>query len=137
MDEVHERDKFTDFLLTVLKDCLPKFQHLKLLLMSASMDAPLYSKYFGSCPIIRVSGRSFPVTEYYLEDVLKYTKYNSTAMKAAVKKIKMRKEKTAAVDDWTKKLTDQLANQSPSQSARPSTAGKLDNNNNNNNLIII
>lgn len=52
IDEVHERDRFTDFLLTVLKDCLPKFQHLKLVLMSAAMDTALYSNYFGTCPVI-------------------------------------------------------------------------------------
>ena len=52
VDEVHERDRFTDFLLIVLRDCLPKFRHLKLILMSAALDVNLYAKYFNNCPVI-------------------------------------------------------------------------------------
>lgn len=71
VDEVHERDRFTDFMLIVLRDCLPKFRHLKLILMSAALDVNLYAKYFNNCPVIDVPGRCYPVKEYFLEDVLK------------------------------------------------------------------
>lgn len=42
VDEIHERDKFCDFLLTVLKEALCRFRNLKLILMSASVDVQLF-----------------------------------------------------------------------------------------------
>ncbi len=42
IDEVHERDKFSDFLLTVIRDALNKFRGLKLILMSATVDVELF-----------------------------------------------------------------------------------------------
>ena len=43
VDEIHERDKFSDFLLTVLRDALKKFPKLKLILMSATVDSELFT----------------------------------------------------------------------------------------------
>ncbi|KAJ8714380.1 hypothetical protein PYW07_002605 [Mythimna separata] len=45
VDEVHERDKFSDFLLIALRDALPRFKELKLVLMSATMDTQIFSRY--------------------------------------------------------------------------------------------
>ena len=42
VDEIHERDRFADFLLTVLRDALSKFRGLKLILMSATVDVQLF-----------------------------------------------------------------------------------------------
>ncbi|KAK7057016.1 3'-5' RNA helicase ythdc2, partial [Halocaridina rubra] len=110
VDEVHERDRFTDFLLIVLRDCLPKFRHLKLILMSAALDVNLYAKYFNNCPVIDVPGRCYPVKEYFLEDVLKYTSYQTAEMAKAFKELEQRQngQKTAA--DWTKKLSQLILN---------------------------
>ena len=44
VDEVHERDKFSDFLLIALRDALPRFKELKLVLMSATMDTQIFSR---------------------------------------------------------------------------------------------
>ena len=41
--QVHERDRFTDFLLTVLRDALNKFRNLKLIIMSATTDVGLFT----------------------------------------------------------------------------------------------
>ena len=71
IDEVQERDKFCDFLLIVLRDLLSKFRNLHLILMSATLDSDMFSKYFMNCPVVSVPGRMFPVKEYFLEDVLK------------------------------------------------------------------
>lgn len=43
-----------DFLLIVLKDLLPRRSELRLILMSATLDAELFSSYFGGAPIIRI-----------------------------------------------------------------------------------
>ncbi|KAK3120042.1 hypothetical protein QOZ80_9AG0680360 [Eleusine coracana subsp. coracana] len=70
VDEIHERDKFSDFMLTILRDLLPLYPHLRLVLMSATLDAERFSKYFNGCPVIQVPGFTYPVKTFYLEDVL-------------------------------------------------------------------
>uniref|UniRef100_A0A3B5AQ11 RNA helicase n=1 Tax=Stegastes partitus TaxID=144197 RepID=A0A3B5AQ11_9TELE len=75
VDEVHERDGLTDFLLTKMRELLQKIPTLKLILSSAALDVDLFLQYFGSCPIIR--GRQFEVKEFFLEDILRLTGFNS------------------------------------------------------------
>ncbi|XP_008451835.2 DExH-box ATP-dependent RNA helicase DExH6 isoform X3 [Cucumis melo] len=74
VDEVHERDRYSDFILTILRDLLPSYPHLRLILMSATIDAERFSKYFGGCPIINVPGFTYPVKSFYLEDILSILK---------------------------------------------------------------
>ncbi|CAK9324402.1 unnamed protein product [Citrullus colocynthis] len=74
VDEVHERDRYSDFILTILRDLLPSYPQLRLILMSATIDAERFSKYFGDCPIINVPGFTFPVKNFYLEDILSIVK---------------------------------------------------------------
>ncbi|XP_022931521.1 DExH-box ATP-dependent RNA helicase DExH6-like isoform X1 [Cucurbita moschata] len=74
VDEVHERDCCTDFILTILRSLLPSYPHLRLILMSATISAKRFSRYFGVCPIIDVPGITFPVKNFYLEDVLSIVK---------------------------------------------------------------
>lgn len=47
VDEVHERNIDTDFLLSVLRDMLPQRPDLRVILMSATMNADLFVKYFS------------------------------------------------------------------------------------------
>ncbi|XP_057545588.1 DExH-box ATP-dependent RNA helicase DExH6-like [Amaranthus tricolor] len=70
VDEIHERDRYSDFMLAVLRDLLPNYPNLRLVLMSATLDAERFSQYFGGCPIIRVPGFTHPVKAFYLEDIL-------------------------------------------------------------------
>ncbi|QQP58356.1 Putative ATPdependent RNA helicase DHX36like, partial [Caligus rogercresseyi] len=78
LDEIHERDILSDLFLTLLKDIVAKRPDLKVILMSATLNAHQFSKYFGGCPVIEIPGRIFPVEEYYLEDVLEMTGYRIT-----------------------------------------------------------
>ncbi|KAK3882695.1 hypothetical protein Pcinc_012942 [Petrolisthes cinctipes] len=110
VDEVHERDRFTDFLLIVLRDCLPKFRHLKLLLMSAALDVNLYAKYFNSCPVIDIPGRCYPVKEYYLEDVLKFTNYQTPEMAKAARELEQRHSGQQTATAWTQQISQQIMN---------------------------
>jgi len=71
IDEVHERDVLTDFLLVIIKDLLERNTKVKVILMSASMNAELFSRYFSNAPLLQVSGRAFPVKEHFLEDVIR------------------------------------------------------------------
>lgn len=43
-----------DFLLIVLKDLLPRRPELRLVLMSATLDAELFSRYFGGAPMVQI-----------------------------------------------------------------------------------
>ncbi|KAJ6412366.1 hypothetical protein OIU84_005424 [Salix udensis] len=70
VDEIHERDRFSDFMLAIIRDILPSHSHLRLILMSATLDAERFSQYFGGCPIIRVPGFTYPVKAFHLDDVL-------------------------------------------------------------------
>ncbi|GFW90887.1 ATP-dependent RNA helicase A [Trichonephila clavipes] len=70
VDEIHERDVNSDFIMVVLRDMVRTFPQLRVILMSATIDTSLFQDYFGHCPIIEVSGRTFPVQEYFLEDCI-------------------------------------------------------------------
>ncbi|KAJ1285557.1 hypothetical protein BS78_03G288500 [Paspalum vaginatum] len=70
VDEIHERDRFSDFMLTILRDLLPVYPHLRMVLMSATIDAERFSQYFNGCSVIQVPGFTYPVKTFYLEDVL-------------------------------------------------------------------
>ncbi|XP_013174019.1 PREDICTED: probable ATP-dependent RNA helicase YTHDC2 [Papilio xuthus] len=91
VDEVHERDKFSDFLLIALRDALPRCKDLKLLLMSATCDTQIFSRYFNNCPVVSIPGRLHEVQRYYLEDVLKMTGYRSRRMLQAERELKQKR----------------------------------------------
>lgn len=76
VDEIHERGMNEDFLLIILRDLLPRHPNLRLILMSATINADLFSKYFRNAPTIHILGLTFPVAELFLEDVLQKTHYN-------------------------------------------------------------
>ncbi|XP_028140776.1 putative ATP-dependent RNA helicase DHX57 isoform X1 [Diabrotica virgifera virgifera] len=75
VDEVHERSEESDFLLLILKELLQIRPDLKVILMSATVNASLFSQYFGDIPVIDIPGRTFPVEQYFLEDILETTGY--------------------------------------------------------------
>uniref|UniRef100_A0A3B3XD58 RNA helicase n=1 Tax=Poecilia mexicana TaxID=48701 RepID=A0A3B3XD58_9TELE len=76
VDEVHERDGLTDFLLTKMRDVVQRIPTLKLILSSAALDIDLFLQYFGSCPVIHLKGKQFEVKELFLEDILRQTGFN-------------------------------------------------------------
>ncbi|KAI5679650.1 hypothetical protein M9H77_00877 [Catharanthus roseus] len=79
IDEIHERGMNEDFLLIIIRDLLPRRPDLRLILMSATINAELFSKYFGNAPKIHIPGLTFPVAEFFLEDVLEKTHYAITS----------------------------------------------------------
>ncbi|XP_032876217.1 ATP-dependent RNA helicase DHX30 isoform X2 [Amblyraja radiata] len=70
VDEVHERDVNTDFLLILLKNVMEANPELKIILMSATSDTERISEYYGDCPVVTIPGFMYPVKEYYLDDIL-------------------------------------------------------------------
>jgi HrpA-like RNA helicase len=111
VDEVHERDVDSDFLLIILRDLLPVRRDLKVIIMSATLHLDLFLKYFSekglsgggvyndsgvsrgvpvtessssssssqllkSDPVtVHIQGSMFPVTRFFLEDVLLETNF--------------------------------------------------------------
>uniref|UniRef100_A0A8C4SGW0 RNA helicase n=1 Tax=Erpetoichthys calabaricus TaxID=27687 RepID=A0A8C4SGW0_ERPCA len=75
VDEIHERDLNTDFLLVVLRDVVKAFPQVRIILMSATIDTTMFREYFFNCPVIEVFGRTFPVQEYFLEDCIQMTQF--------------------------------------------------------------
>ncbi|KAI9683700.1 MAG: hypothetical protein M1829_005006 [Trizodia sp. TS-e1964] len=75
LDEVHERSIDGDFLLIVLRKLMIRRPSLKVILMSATVDASRFSTYLDNAPVLNVPGRTFPVETKYLEDALELTGY--------------------------------------------------------------
>ncbi|GAM35605.1 ATP-dependent RNA/DNA helicase [Talaromyces pinophilus] len=48
---------------------------LKVVLMSATVDAKKFADYLGGAPVLNIPGRTFPVQVRYLEDAINMTKY--------------------------------------------------------------
>ncbi|KAK3765938.1 hypothetical protein RRG08_002182 [Elysia crispata] len=109
VDEVHERDRFTDFLLLCLKEALPKHPNLHVILMSATLNMDLFSGYFG-CSVVCVPGNLYDVKEYFLEDILKWTKYKNKKMDKVLINKKTGKNQEEKLTEWCSKqltITDQ------------------------------
>ena len=79
LDEVHERSIDSDFLLIVLRKLLERRPDMKVVLMSATVDAQRFSNYLDQAPILNVPGRTFPVDTKYLEDAIELTNFNGIA----------------------------------------------------------
>ncbi|XP_017280214.1 ATP-dependent DNA/RNA helicase DHX36 [Kryptolebias marmoratus] len=75
LDEIHERNLQSDVLLIIVKNLLKVRNDLKIILMSATLNAEKFSKYFDNCPMIHIPGLTFPVEEYLLEDIVEMTRY--------------------------------------------------------------
>uniref|UniRef100_A0A8C9F537 RNA helicase n=1 Tax=Pavo cristatus TaxID=9049 RepID=A0A8C9F537_PAVCR len=75
LDEIHERNLQSDVLMSIIKDLLNVRLDLKVILMSATLNAEKFSEYFDNCPMIHIPGFTFPVVEYLLEDVIEKLRY--------------------------------------------------------------
>lgn len=75
VDEIHERDVNSDFLMVVLRDMVHTYPDLRVVLMSATIDTTLFAEYFGQCPVIEIPGRTHPVQQLFLEDCIEMTQF--------------------------------------------------------------
>ena len=75
VDEIHERDLNTDFLLIIIKILLQQRADLKVVLMSATINSQHFIDYFKdeNCGVVRIPGRQFAVKMYLLEDAIEHT----------------------------------------------------------------
>ena len=105
IDEIHERDIDTDFLLVLMCDMLRVNSELKVVLMSATIDTTLFAEYFNSCPIVEVFGRTYPIAEYFLEDTVQILDFVPSA-ESRKRKNKSGNEDEEEEDD---ELVDEVA----------------------------
>ncbi|XP_031346479.1 dosage compensation regulator isoform X1 [Photinus pyralis] len=91
VDEIHERDVNSDFIMVVLRDMVHQYPDLRVILMSATIDTTLFSKYFNDCPVIEIPGRAFPVQQHFIEDCIELTKF--------VPQMETKKRKSRGGDD--------------------------------------
>lgn len=113
LDEVHERSIDSDFLLIVLKKLLLRRKDLKVVLMSATVDAEKFSAYLGGAPVLTVPGRTFPVRVAYLEDAVELTGY-TLDQRGQEKVVELDDDVEAEADASSKpELIKELKNYSP------------------------
>ncbi|KAL5638957.1 hypothetical protein ACGC1H_003356 [Rhizoctonia solani] len=74
LDEAHERTLATDILMGLLKEVAKRRKDLKIVVMSATLDALKFQKYFSTggdgtmAPLLKVPGRTFPVETFYTQE---------------------------------------------------------------------
>ncbi len=69
IDEAHERSLNIDFLLGYLARLLPQRPDLKLIITSATIDHQRFAAHFGDAPVVEVSGRGYPVSVEYVDEL--------------------------------------------------------------------
>jgi len=62
LDEFHERHLDTDLALALLKRLQQSRPELRIIVMSATLEAAPIARFLGNCPIIRSEGRLFPLS---------------------------------------------------------------------------
>jgi len=65
LDEAHERTMATDVLMGLLKEVVVRRPDLKIIIMSATLDAQKFQRYFSNAPLLAVPGRTHPVEVFY------------------------------------------------------------------------
>ena len=87
VDEAHERSLYTDLLLSMVKRCLARRPDLRVIITSATIDPQVFVTYFGCCPILKVSGRAFPVDVIWQDSASEeneFEKYEEAAVDKVV-----------------------------------------------------
>ncbi|MDR2133625.1 MAG: ATP-dependent RNA helicase, partial [Treponema sp.] len=65
VDEAHERSLNIDFILGLLKRVLEDRKDFKVIVSSATINAEVFSEYFGECPVVKIEARRYPVSLIY------------------------------------------------------------------------
>jgi RNA helicase HrpA len=87
VDEAHERSLNIDFILGLLKRVLESRRDFKVIISSATINAEVFSEYFGECPIVKIDAQRFPVTLIYDPVIETSFKQKGSAEEAILAKI--------------------------------------------------
>lgn len=82
LDEVHERNLYTDIVLGLLKKILKRRKRLRLVVCSATYDTDKFYNFFNfnktkdknddTVALLSIEGRNFPVDIFYVSGTNKY-----------------------------------------------------------------
>lgn len=64
---MHERDLNIDLLLLLMKELIATNDRIRLVIMSATINAELFQKYFDNCPLLAVPGFMYNVNTYFID----------------------------------------------------------------------
>ncbi len=67
IDEAHERDINVDLMLLLMKELLEKNNKIRVVIMSATINAEFFQRYFNNCPLLCVPGVMFNVNTYFID----------------------------------------------------------------------
>jgi len=75
IDEVNERDHYSDFVLVKLRQLLANEnnKNFKLILLTSSENIHVYQQYFKDAAVVKISNNSQEVKELFLDDILNST----------------------------------------------------------------
>jgi ATP-dependent helicase HrpB len=68
LDEFHERSLHADLAIALAKQAWRARDDLRLVVMSATLDAEMVSRYLDNCPILDIPGREHPIEVSYAPD---------------------------------------------------------------------
>ncbi|KAE9239834.1 hypothetical protein PF002_g9815 [Phytophthora fragariae] len=114
LDEVHERSMDVDLLLLLLKLQLKDHPHLRLVIMSATMDAQVLIKYLGKALSTRLVSRKplfvgsklFPVKNVYLDE---FSSWFSTLWRRRQKEMVLMKDQFQILSQGGLSANSQMA----------------------------
>ncbi|KAJ3194438.1 hypothetical protein HK101_002707 [Irineochytrium annulatum] len=68
LDEVHEDSPDLYFLFSIIKMAMRRNSELRMILMSAKVNAEKLQEFFGECDVLTVKGRAYPIQEHFLNN---------------------------------------------------------------------
>ncbi|AEF80742.1 helicase-related protein [Leadbettera azotonutricia] len=87
VDEAHERSLNIDFILGLLKRVLESRKEFKVIVSSATINASVFSEYFGECPVVKIDSVTYPVTMIYDPPAVAASAGSQLASEALLEKI--------------------------------------------------
>lgn len=67
IDEAHERDLNIDLLLMLTRELLKKNDKIRIVIMSATINAEFFQQYYNNCPLLSIPGVMYNVQTHYID----------------------------------------------------------------------
>uniref|UniRef100_A0A7E4VNZ7 RNA helicase n=1 Tax=Panagrellus redivivus TaxID=6233 RepID=A0A7E4VNZ7_PANRE len=99
VDDIHERELYTDFVLLLVRDMARTYPNLKIILLSAVVDTECFNEYFEDVGlgIVDIEQPLANVDYFFIEDVVTFLNYTPSA-EVITKMSKKRKHNTSEID---------------------------------------